>query len=243
MRKVLILIATVVVALMAGQAAAADQPVAMATPFIADQGDLWAAAISEQAVGTDRLVATAAPFISDQGDLWATVTYSFASLDIQNQWRAAGWPAFIDGVEVYVLASAVLPSNTPIYKAIPGASGNPVWAFAHTWTGTWSSTPGVYQPYLVVQPPPPHIAGQSGSRTVLIATKQYIDVLPESPMDSVGNVNYNYGVYIMFDPIDVQMNFPADGVLTLGTDGFFKFQGLMFFGRKLNGQLQLYNGG
>jgi hypothetical protein len=211
----------------------------MATPFIADQGDLQAAAISAQAAGADRLVATAAPFISAQGDLWATVTFSFASVDIQNQWRTSGWPAFIDGAEVYVVASAVLPGNTPIYKATHNEAGNTIWSFAHNWTGTWSSVPGVYQPYLAAQLP---LAGRSGSQTVLIATKQYIDLLPESPRGSGGSVDYNYGVYIMFDPIDVQMNFPADGALTLGADGFFKFQGLMFFGRKLNGQLELYNG-
>ncbi len=74
----------------------------------------------------------------------------------------------------------------------------------------------------------------------MLASKQYLDMLPASPSDGSGNVNYNYSVYIMFDPIDVQMNFPADGVLTLAADGTNKFQGLMFFARKRNGQIELY---
>jgi hypothetical protein len=87
-----------------------------------------------------------------------------------------------------------------------------------------------------------NIAGVSGSITLVIVGKQDLDGLPDSPRDAMGNVDYNYSVYLWADPIDVQMNFPADGVLTQGADGNFKFQGLMFFFRKINGQIELYNG-
>ena len=244
MRKVLMLIAAIMVALIAGQAAAADQPVVKAIPFIADQGDLQAASITAQAVTADRLIASATPSIDVYGNLWATVSFNFASLDIQNQWRSAGWPAYVDGVEVFLLFSGVLPVyNTYIFYAVPDASGYPLWAFAEnssSWTD-WSSVPGVYRPYVTFQSPPP-LAGLSGSGNVLIAPAQVLAVLPESPKDNMGNVNYNYGFYIMFDPIDLQSNFPADGILTKGSGGSFKFQGLMFFARKLNGQIQLYHG-
>ncbi len=240
MRKVLFIV-LVVVALMAGYAAAADQPVFTVTSFNAPQGDLRAASVSAQGLTTDRLIATASPFISPQGDLMATVTFQFSSMDIQNQWREAGWPGFVNGVEVYLLGTATFGQNTVVWKGVPDASDIPAWSFAHAWTGTWSSTPGVYTPYLTAQNP--NIAGLSGSVTVVIAPKQMLDSLPESPPDGSGNVNYNYAAWILFDPIDIQMGFPADGVLTLGSDGNFKYQGLIFFGRKLNGVFQLYTGG
>ncbi len=241
MRKVLMLIATVVVTLIAGHAAAADQPMFTVTSFNAPQGDSHAASISSQALPADhRLVATASPFISPQGDLMATVSFHFSSMDIQNQWRAAGWPGFVDGVEVYLLGSGMLPAATVIWKGVRDASGIPVWSFAHVFTGDWSSVPGVYTPYLTALNS--NISGLSGSVTVVIASKQMLDMLPESPKDSSDIVNYNYGAYIIFDPIDVQQNFAADGRLTPGSDGTFKYQGLMFFGRKVNGIFELYSG-
>jgi|GEM_PF-4033620 len=240
MRNILTLIVTIMVALMAGQAAAVDQAVATA-PFIAGQGDLWAASIMEQAITMNRLTVTATGFITGQGDLWATVNFSFAPLDVQTEWHNAGTPAFIDGVEAYLFAIANLPNGTtPVYYATPNASGKPVWKVVSNWGNSWLSLPHVYKPYLTALPPPPHlIAGQSGSVTVLIAPKQVLDVLPESPMVG-GSVDYNYGVYIHFDPIDVALNFPADGILTPGADGLIKDQLLMLFCRKINGQIQMY---